>query len=146
MSKDTERINFRVDAELKDQLDAKENLNTSGLMRSLLESYLLVGDTIEVGLERRLKDAEQELERKRLEKVRLEGEIEKVEREIDKLEQRIEERRQQTPEEVIEFAEKVKSEALSPDQLVADNPAVTNWAQKAGIPPDEFTRLVEERL
>jgi len=139
-------VSFRVDRATKDQLDTDDNLNTSGLMRSLVESYLLTGDSVEAGLERRLADKENALERKRLERARVDSDIEKIEREITRLEKKLEERRQATPEEVIEYAEKVKAGTVPVDNLAPDNPATENWAQKAGIHVEEFIDLVEERL
>lgn len=141
-----EKITFRVDGSTKQQLDTYEHLNVSSLMRSLTENYVHLGDTVEVSLQRKLKDKENKLDRKRLEKQGLENDIERIEREIEDIQQKIKERREQTPESVIEFAEKIKAGRFPQDKLDADNPAVKNYAQKAGLPPTQFINKVQERL
>lgn len=146
MGREKPILSFRVDSDLKEQLDSDENLNTSGLMRSLLESYLLAGDAVEVGLERRLNDKQNELERKRIKLAQVESEIEGLEHEVDDIREKIKQRRESTPEEVVAFAEKVRGGQFREEQLVVDNPAVENWARKAGISGEEFVRLVEDRL
>lgn len=146
MGNEDPRVSFRYPEEKKEQLESDESVNVSGLMRSLADAYLLAGDTVEAGLQRRLKDKENELERKRLEKARVESEMDNLQREISQLEKKIDERRQQTPEEIIEFAEGVKSGRFTEEQLEVDNPAVKNWANKAGVPPGTFVEEVTERL
>ena len=146
MGEERPRVSFRVDRDVKEQLDREENLNTSGLLRSLLEGYLLAGDAVQVGLERRRKDKEAELDRKRLEKTRIENEIDRIERELEQLDAKIEERRQQAPEQVIEFAQSVKSGRFPEESLDPENAAVQNWAQKAGLGPERFIEEVQTRL
>lgn len=143
---DDERITIRIGNDLESWLNQQDHLNVSSLARDLLRSYITVGDTVEVGLERRLKDAEQKLERKEMEKTRVEQEIEQLRREIDRIEQKLAERRSQTPEEVIKFAQRIESNRFNEDNLTADNPAVQNHAQKAGISPTNFIQEVETRL
>lgn len=146
MSGGKDRVTFRVNSELKDQLDKDESLNTSGLLRDLLDNYLRMGDTVEASLQRRYKDKENELNNKQLEKRSLENDIEKLERDLERLEKKMEQRRNSTPEEVIEFAEKMKADKFHREQLEPENEALKNWAQKAGIPATKFIRQVEERL
>lgn len=141
-----ERLSVRVDPSIKSELDEQANLNTSGLVRDLLDAYLILGDSIEVGLERRLKDAEQELQTLERKKTEITNKIEAKRREVDRIETKIEERRNQTPEAVIEFAERIRSDAFDRGHLEPDNPAVKNWASKAGIGPADFVEAVERRL
>lgn len=138
-------ISVRVGEETKRQLD-KDHLNTSSLLRELAENYLRMGDVVEVSLRRRLKDKEQELDDKRLERTKLDNEIERLEREVDELQAKIEQRQEAVPEEVSEFVERVRSGSFGEENLVPDNPAVANWATKAGIPAEEFVYKVEQRL
>lgn len=140
-----ERVSFRYDPEKKRRLEG-DHLNLSSLMRDLADSYIRAGDTEMVGLQRRLKDTESELDDLRMEKARIENKIDATERELEELQEKIMQRRESTPEEVVEFAEKVKSGSVSPDQLDPGNPAVETWASKAGLPPSRFIAEVERRL
>lgn len=139
------RISVRVDETTKEQIE-QDHLNTSSLVRELLKNYVRVGDTVEVSLRRRLKDKEAELENKRLEKTQLENEIDRLEREVDELQEKIKQRQESTPEEVIEFVEKVKADSFPREQLDTENPAIQTWANKAGLPPDRFVSEVDSRL
>lgn len=139
-------ITVRVDSDVKQQLDTEENVNTSAVVRSMLETYLLRGDAVEVGLERRIEQKRRELERLRLQKQQLETDIESVQHEVETLEEQLSERRQSTPEEVVQFAERIESGRFSHDQLDAENPALMNWASKAGLPPERFITEVKTRL
>jgi len=146
MSGDKEKVSARIDADLKQQLTQNESMNLSGLLRSLLSNYVRMGDAVEASLQRRLKDKENELNNKQLEKRQIENDIEQLERDIERIEEKIKERRNTTPEQVVEFAEKIKAGQFSEDLLDVENAGLKNWAQKAGLPPEKFRREVEDRL
>lgn len=146
MSEEMERVTFRLPATDKEQLEAEDHVNVSGIMRSLAQSYLLTGDAVEVGLERRLKDAESELERLQIQRTRLEHDIEKKQREIDRIEKRIEERRQSIPDEVFDFADQIEDGSFPSDNLEPDNLGVQRQSKNAGLSPRQFVREVEDVL
>lgn len=139
-------VSVRIDPETKDRLDDRDDLNLSGLMRGMLDDYLRVGDSVEVALEKRRQEKQEELNELQLRKTELENQIAQVERELEDIQDKIQSRRNSEPEQVIEFAEKINSGQFSHDQLEVDNPALQNWAQKAGIAPKQFIRKVEARL
>jgi len=143
---DKPSVSVRIDEGTKDRLDDRDDLNLSGLMRGLLEDYLRVGDSVEVALQKRLQDKEDELRDLQMRKTELENEIQRKEREIEDIRSKIKQRRESTPDEVIEFAERVKTGQFRRDQLDPENAALKNWAQKAGVSPDKFIREVEDRL
>lgn len=139
-------VSVRIDEETKDRLDSRDDLNLSGLMRGMLEDYLRVGDSVEVALEKRRQEKEEELKELEIRKTELENQIAQTERELDDIQSKIDERRNSVPEEVVEFAEKIKSGQFRHEQLDPDNPALQNWSQKAGLSPNQFIRKVEDRL
>lgn len=145
MSRKRESVSVRIDPETKDRLDDRDDLNLSGLLRGLLEEYLYVGDSVEVALQRRLQEKEEELKELELRKTDIENQIERTERELEDIQHKIQQRRESTPEEVIQFAEKVKAGEFVGD-LETSNPAIENKARNAGISPEKFIRLVKERL
>lgn len=146
MSGKEERITVRVDADRKRRLDEDESVNVSGLLRSLLREWDLAGDTVEAGLKRRLKDEENELERLKTELTRVESDIDRKERKIDEIQNAIKERQASTPEEVVEFAQRIRDERFPQSGLEAGNPAVKNHADAAGLTPERFISEVENRL
>lgn len=145
MTKKRPSISVRIERETKRELDRRDDLNLSGLVRGLLENYLRVGDAVEVALEKRLQDQEDKLRDLQRQKADIESRIDRTEREIDDLRDKIKERRESVPEEVVEFAERIKSGRFNGD-LDADNPAVINQADKSGLTVEKFIRKVEERL
>lgn len=142
MSNESSIVSFRADDELKSRLE-KDHFNASSLIRELLENYFRTGDSVEVALRRRLKDKETELEDKKLQKTKLENDIDRLEREVSEIQTKIEERQHATPEAVVEFAEKLNRGDFTEEQLDPDNPAVKTWAKKAGMNPEKFIREVE---
>lgn len=140
-----EKITFRVDADTKRRLDG-QHVNKSAVMRDLADKYARTGDTEEAALlvEREQKeDRLRELERERSD---IDSEINRVEREIDRLDRRIEQRRENTSDEAKEIAKRIENGKFRKAQLTEDNPAVLNWAQKAGLDADTFIFEVREEL
>ena len=139
-------LSVRVDEDTDRQLDRAE-INTSGLVRSLLENYFRTTDTVEAALEKQLADLQEELNSLEIEKTQLEQQIQKKEREIDQVEHRLKQRRENVPEEVRDFADKIKSGSFRMENLEPDNAAVENFAHKAGIPNTEvFIQKVKQQL
>lgn len=138
-------LSIRVGADLKERLD-RDHFNTSSLLRELAEHYLRMGDVVEVSLRRRLADAEAELKDKRLEREKLDNEIEKLERQVDELQAKIKQRQESVPEEVVEFAAKVRDGDIPRSNLDPENLAVQEWAGKSGLEVPDFIHHVEERL
>lgn len=140
------KLSVRVDDETQRRLD-QEEVNTSGLVRSLLSNYFRTTDTVEAGLEKQLASLRDELNTLEIEKTQLEQQIERKRSEIDQLEHRLKQRRESVPEEVEEFAEKIENGNFRMADLEPDNPAVENYAHKAGLPDTGvFIRKVKEQL
>jgi septal ring factor EnvC (AmiA/AmiB activator) len=140
-----EKITFRVDADTKRRLDGG-HLNKSAVMRDLADKYARTGDTEEAALLVEREQKEDRLRELQREKSDLESDIDRVEREIDRLDRRIEQRRENTSDEAKEIADRIESGTFRKSQLTEDNPAVINWAQKAGLDPDTFIFEVREEL
>jgi septal ring factor EnvC (AmiA/AmiB activator) len=140
-----EKITFRVDADTKRRLDSG-HLNKSAVMRDLADKYARTGDTEEAALLVEREQKEDRLRELKREKSDLESDIDRVEREIDRLDRRIEQRRENTSDEAKEIADRIESGKFRKSQLTEDNPAVINWAQKAGLDPDTFIFEVREEL
>lgn len=141
--KDT-TITTRVSETTENQLP--DHINKSSLMRELLLNYIQAGDTVEVALQRKIKDKREQKKNKKLQRTALDNEIAELDREIEKYEQKLKERQQHTPEPVIEFAEKIKSEQFKEEMLEPDNPAVSTWSEKAGLSERKFIKEIRDRL
>jgi predicted nucleic acid-binding Zn-ribbon protein len=142
----SDKVSVRVDSDTSRRLDRSE-VNTSGLVRSLLQHYFRTTDTVEAGLEKQLADLQDQLRALEREKSDIEQRIEDTRREIDQVEHRLKQRRENVPDEVTEFADRIRDGKFKLSNLEPDNPAVENYAQKAGIPEtDVFIRKVKENL
>lgn len=139
------RLTVRVGESNKAWLDGQEDLNASGLIRTILRTYRTSGDAEKAALEKRLRDKEDELTDLRHRKSDLETAIERKQREIETLQTKIKNREESVPEAVVEFAEKVRSGAFN-GELSTDNPAVRTWADKASLRPGRFVEEVEVRI
>lgn len=136
---------FSLDEDVAEMLDNDENLNNSAVANSLFREYLVSGQTADVALKMRLRDLERDLENKKVEKQRIESQIENIQREIRDVEQQIQERRQQGVAEIEEFVETVRNDEFHGD-LDPDNPAIQNYARKAQMSPERFIEEVKSRL
>jgi septal ring factor EnvC (AmiA/AmiB activator) len=140
------KVSVRVGGDTARRLD-REDVNTSGLIRSLLDGYFMTGDTVEAGLQKQLADLEDELKTLEIEKTQLEQQIAKKEREIEQVEHRLKQRRENVPDEVAEFAEKIENGTFPMAELEPDNPAVQNYATKSGLgDPERFIQKVRDTL
>jgi chromosome segregation ATPase len=146
MSDETETLSVRVERDKKKQLNNRPDLNVSGLVRGLLDDYLRVGDSVEVALEKRLKEKQERKKDLEMQKADLESKIQRKEWEIEDLQDKIKTRRESVPEEVVTFAERINAGTFSHEQLDTDNAALQNWADKAGLSPERFRSEVEQRL
>ena len=140
-----EKITFRVDADTKRRLDGK-HVNKSAVMRDLADKYARTGDTEEAALLVEREQAEDRLRELEREKSDIDSEINRVEREINRLDRRIEQRRENTSDEAKEIAERIDDGRFKKAQLTEDNPAILNWAQKAGLDADTFIYEVRKEL
>lgn len=136
----------RVDEATDEQWDTAEYGSKSTAIRQMVHALQLRGDTVEVGLERRLEIERKKLERLRLQRAQLDTDIEAQEHEIETVEQLLSERRSSTPSEVIEYAAGIGSGRFPAESLDPENAACRNWARKAGLPVGEFIAMVEVRL
>lgn len=140
-----DRLTVRVGEDTKAWLDRQDDLNASGLIRTILSTYRTSGDAEKASLKKRLRDREDELNELRRQQGEIETAIERKQRDIDTLQTKIEKREEAVPEEVVTFAERVRTNDFVGD-LDPDNPAVSTWAEKAGLRPKLFIEEVKERV
>lgn len=142
----SDKLSVRVDEDTARQLE-REEINTSGLVRGLLENYFQTADTVEAGLQKKLSNKQERKRKLEQQKTDIEQDIQSLESEIEQLEHRLKQRREHVPEEVREFAERINDGKFRLENLQPDNPAVDNHAHKAGIPDtEEFIRKVKQQL
>lgn len=137
-------LTARVSQTTKQQLP--EHINTSGLVRDLVTNYVRAGDTQRVSLERRVKDLEQEVSNLEIKKQEVENDLQRKQRELELAQKKLTQRVKHTPEQVVEFAERINSGGFTTEQLEPDNPAIQTWARKAGLEPERFITEVRDRL
>jgi len=140
-----DKITFRVDSDTKRRLDAG-HVNKSAVMRDLADKFARTGDTEEAALLVEREQKEDRLRDLKRDKSDIQAEIDRLDREIDRLDSRIDQRRNNTSEEAKEIAERIEEGRFKREQLTEDNPAVKNWAQKAGLDVDAFLFEVREEL
>lgn len=125
------RRTVTLDEEIDEYLDA-EGVNASQLVNRLVRSYQTAGGS-EVGMlrlrEQQLESEIQELDSRRETK---QDELERVREQLSEL--------QDGRDDVIRDA----AESLDDHVRVPDNPAVQNWAEKAGLPPEEFLERLDD--
>lgn len=140
-----DKITFRVDSDTKRRLDSG-HLNKSAVLRSLAAKYARSGDTTEAALRVEQQEKEERLTELKREKSDIQADIDRLEREISRIDRRLEQHRNQVTEEAVEIAERIQDGRFKMSQLTEDNPAVKNWAQKAGLEVDRFIFEVQQEL
>lgn len=140
-----DKITFRVDSDTKRRLDS-DHVNKSAVMRDLANKYARTGDTEEAALLVEREQKEDRLRELQREKSDIQSEIDRQEREISRIDRRIEQRRENTTDEAQEVAQRIQEGRFKRSQLTEDNPAMINWAQKAGLDVDAFLFEVQEEL
>jgi len=140
------RKTFSLDRDIHSQLTDREQLNASAVVNELLRQYLVQGNGQDVGLRMRLKDIDREIEQKQSEIGRIEAQIDRLQQEREDIQAQIQQRREEGIEEVQEFAEKIQDGMFDTENLTEDNPAVENFATKAGLTPERFIEKVQRRL
>ncbi|WP_143095843.1 hypothetical protein [Natronobacterium haloterrestre] len=131
------RKSVTIDEHLADEVDRRDEINFSGLVNDLIESYLSGGVTankMKTALTVRLDRIDNEIEQK-------EKRLEQLKEERDEIQSLIEEhdeRRDPTVEQALQVLQDIPEEHLHPE-----NKAVKNWAGKTGIPPSELIEMVK---
>lgn len=140
-----EKITFRVDSDTKRRLDSG-HVNKSSVMRSLAEKYARTGDTEEAALLVEREQKEERLRELQRDKGDIQAEIDKIERHIDRIDRQVEQRRENTTEEAETLAQQIENNTFPRENLTADNPAVKNKANQAGLEVEAFIYDVREEL
>lgn len=140
------RISASVESDLKNRLDAKEELNVSKLIESLLREYLAHGESSTVALHLLRDDLRRKIDNKQIEKRMLENEIEALEQQVDEVSQKIKERRKAGLKGVDEIVQQVENGRMNPEYIDTANPLIKDKASEAGVPTGRFVKEVKARL
>lgn len=141
-----QRITFRVDDDTKRRLGG-DHTNLSGVMRDLAQRYAATGDTEEAALLVEREQVEEDIRELQQEISELEARLAKKQRDLERIDARVEQRRETITDEAWEYAEKAVESPRPVDEMVApDNPAVENYAVKAGKNVEEFMYEVRRVL
>lgn len=130
---------FSVDEDIDAILSEREDLNASAPVNRFLREYLASGQGEEAALAVRLEQVEAELAdaRKR---------VEQLERERDRLDAALEDRRSDLRKMLTVVEQKVQDGEFPRDNVDPGNPAIQNWAAKAGVRPQRFVDELESRI
>lgn len=112
----------------------QDSVNASGLVNQLVRNHMAGGDQDETLL--------------RVHREQLQEEVESHERAAERkrtLLKHVEESIETTEEKQSRIIAQAAN-TLEPQMLDVENPATRNWAQKAGMEPEEFVTTLEERL
>lgn len=131
MSEDKARRSVTLDPE-NDDLLSQSSINASGLVNRLVTNYRTAG--------------EDDVAMFRLRESQLKSEVEGLENRLEMKREELKRVRQQIGafEDSTEDVLREAAENLDPTTLNADNPAVRNWAGKAGLTPEDFVERVQD--
>jgi chromosome segregation ATPase len=130
---------FSVDEDVAEMLAERDDLNASAVVNKFLREYVAGGRGEEAALEIRLNELDDEI-------ADLEKELEQKRRERDRIESQLDERRSELREQLTAVEQKVRQGQFPADNVDADNPAIQNWASKAGVPAERFVDELRARL
>lgn len=135
---DTETLTAEIPSELMALVRADPRYNKDVVEAALWAEF---GGHREAGLERRITEEERRLDM-------IDSEIAERKEEREQTKQRLESYQskldQKTDRKSAVYAD--AADVLSPDMLEPGNPAVINWAEKAGVDPEEFIDAMHDRL
>lgn len=132
------RKSVTIDEHLADEVDRRSEINFSGLVNDLLDSYLSEGnsfDSMKAALTVRLDRIESEIEQK-------EKQLNQLREEREKIEELIEEQEKKCDPQLEEALNVLQN--TPKEKLYRENEAVKNWARKIGIPPEKLVEKVKE--
>lgn len=138
MSEDEEEVMLsgRIPKSLKTLVDADERPNQEVLRAALWREF---GGERKSDLERRVEEKEKRINVVEDEVDDRKGELSELYRELDALRSKLDEKEDE--EEKRQMLVQEAKEALDGANLIPDNPAVKNWAEKVEMTPEE---LIEE--
>lgn len=139
-------MSVSVDEELKQRADRRPSMNTSAVVNQFLREYLSGGRAPDVALAMEIERMENEIENERAEIERRQAKIDRLEREIDRLETELSGYQDAEREAIESFVERVREGDIPQRNIVADNPAVQNYAVKATMTPEVFVAAVKDEL
>jgi len=139
------RKTFSLDEDVQQELSNRDHLNASSLANEFFRQYLFQGESQDAALHMRKNDIDRQIENTRQEISHLESKLERLQDERDQVKDMIRQRRREGQEDIAEFVEKVSAGEFN-GEIIVDNPAVQNYAQKANMTPERFVNEVEERL
>lgn len=122
-----ERVTVRLDPELAEKLRSEEN--ASAIVRKVLDAYYSNG-------QRKIGVLETRIDEIREERTRLQNREDKLREEQKRLQAQLDDLKPDV-EEIVNRAEPYVKGVSNPE-----NPAVLNWADKAGIAPSELLERV----
>jgi chromosome segregation ATPase len=130
---------FSIDQDVADMLAERDDLNASAVVNKFLREYVAGGRGEEAALEIRLNELDDEI-------ADLEKELEQKRRERERIESQLDSRRSELREQLTEVEQKVRAGEFPRENVDADNPAIQNWASKAGVPAERFANELQARL
>lgn len=130
---------FSIDEDVNELLSERDDINASAVVNKFLREYVAGGRGEEAALEIRLNELDDEI-------ADLEKELEQKRRERDRISDQLDSRRSELRDQLIEVEQKVTQGQFPRENVDAENPAIQNWASKAGVPADRFVDELEARL
>lgn len=129
------RRSVSLDEDVAELVEAHDSLNFSGLVNQFARRYFEAGSDTDEALRLRLEHIERQIEE-------TEEELDALRAERDRIEEQLADRREEVDEAVEEFLQTVDPGPRF--DLSPENPAVRNYASKAGVTPERFVETVEE--
>lgn len=130
---------FSIDEDVNELLSERDDINASAVVNKFLREYVAGGRGEEAALEIRLNELDDEI-------ADLEKELEQKRRERDRISDQLDSRRSELRDQLLEVEQKVTQGQFPRENVDAENPAIQNWASKAGVPADRFVDELEARL
>lgn len=139
-----EKITFRVDSDTKRRLGGKHT-NLSGVMRDLASRFAATGDTEEAALLVEREQVEEEIRDIKGDISDLEAQLSRKERDLERIDRRVEQRRETITDEAKEYAQIARNSSSPTEEMITpENPALENYAGKAGKSVEEFIYEVRQ--
>lgn len=129
MSKERRTVTLDPDV---DQYLQREGVNASELVNKLVETHFTMGGDKQAMLEMRKQQLQSDMDE-------LQSRLSTKKRELDEVESQLEDLRGDMQSVIEEAAKVIPEGTTSPD-----NDAVQNWANKAGISPEELLERLDE--
>lgn len=130
---------FSIDEDIDEMLADRDDLNASAAVNAFLREYVATGRGEEAALEVRLDQLDEEISD-------LQRQLDQKKRERERIEHRLEERRSDLEAQLTTVEQKVRAGEFPRDNVDEENPAIQNWASKAGVEPKRFVDRLKARI